>query len=44
MICNAILASQGVKTELKDFVIDWYKQMPTEKDVENKIKMFFGVK
>ena len=41
--CHTIMYSQGYKTELKDFVIDWHRQLPKENELNDKIKMFFGV-
>ena len=43
MICQAILASQGVKTDVKDFIIDWYRKEQTEKEIEDKIRLYFGM-
>jgi len=41
--CRTILRSVGVKSELKDFVPDFHKQEFSEKELSDKIAMFFGV-
>ena len=41
--CQSIMASVGQKTLIKDFVPELHKQESSEKELSDKIAMYFGV-